>query len=66
VYGFLIGGALGIAGSMVLDATVLAREPVAQDPGPAAPPPGGIIPVLAITPEGRGGARAIAGATIVF
>jgi hypothetical protein len=66
VYGFLIGGALGIAGSMVLDASLLAREPAAQDPGPAAPPPARIIPVLAITPEGRGGARAIAGATIVF
>jgi hypothetical protein len=66
VYGFLIGGALGIAGSVVLDATFLAREPVAQDPGPTTPPPVGIIPVMTISPEGRGGARAVAGATIVF
>jgi hypothetical protein len=64
VNGFLVGGAVGIAGSVVIDATLLAREPAAPDaPTHVA---SSVLPVLALTPEGAGGARILGGAVVSF
>jgi hypothetical protein len=72
--GVTIGGLLGIAGAVTVDAVVLAREPIGGTSGAHEPEPAPvqqaftsrIEPALGLVPERQGGARAMVGLVGTF
>jgi hypothetical protein len=58
VEGAAIGGLLGLGGAVVIDAALLAREPVTHVAPPAS---AHIEPTFGVAPDRRGGTRATLG-----